>query len=83
MENEAFLLDLPEPFLPTRAYRWPALSLSLVLASVSTPSLRAFAFALAPDAFFPPSVFLSPAVTVMWRPSTSNYMHSAMRQNPL
>lgn len=61
------LLDFPEPFLPTNAYRLPAFKRSFALVRISVPSAEAFPLPL-------PFVFSAPAeTTVMLRPSMSSY----------
>lgn len=64
-------VDFPDPFLPTRAYLWPALSLSFALTRNSLPSVDFVALALP----FPPADFpvAGPEVMVMFSPSMSSY----------
>ena len=61
------LLDLPEPFRPTNAYRLPAFKRSFALLRISVPSAAALPLPL-PFAPFSPG----PEVTVMLRPSMSS-----------
>jgi len=61
------ILDFPVPFLPTRAYRPPALSLNLALLRISVPS-----DALALPFPLPEPLSAGPDVTVILRPSTSS-----------
>jgi hypothetical protein len=59
---------LPEPFLPTNAYRLPAFRRSFALLKTSVPSAAVFPLPL-------PFTVFSPAleVTVILRPSMSSY----------
>lgn len=73
-----YLLDLPVPLRPTRAYRSPALSRSVASVRISRPVLRLAALAFA---FVVPAGRL--AVTVMLRPSISSYAVRASRRHLL